>query len=320
MKKKTPEKSPSPLMGLVPRKTANSLPGKIALQLTLLGAHLGRIPVRSAHLFPSPLMCSSLSGERQNSSIINHQNIMTQLVFLLYSVACILKNGGRVLVLDCNQEKNWSAPFLLQCAGATQNGGGRVCGAGFIVNRGEWKAGNCSNWSQISRRVWNWEHSQRFFKNTFLGPGWGTEKTPQDGGFLSEINPWLQRKKESFQTCSLLEGGILCTQERKPLPVSRTGLSFIPKQKSIRMHWTKKPDCILVLGGEKDFSLISEAQALKVPLVYLANTDFNHIHYKFIPQRHALNNGAYPFIANSDSFSFHFLISFLLTQCTLSPE
>ena len=263
--------------------------------ITLLTSHLGALPAKSAQFTLSPLMESKLSAQRNGLSVIAYENIKIQLIKVLYSIASILRSRARILIID---PTDLSKQVILD----SQVKGGVASRGDLIFSQGPWKAGTCSNWSQVQRKIWNWAHSLQFFGHSKRKLGDSVERV-------------LQKKETS------LWSGRKCL-ENNSTPGKRRGWL------EPRLFYEKKPDLILLLTSEKNRSLIGEAQALKVPLIYLADTDFNDISYKFALERpgytfaggekrfHRIqpSGGAYPWIINSESFSFHFLFSSLLAQ------
>ena len=310
----------SPLTGLALEAGGTCFPGENVLWLTILGAHLGRFPVKSAQFAPSPLMCSSLSGKRGAFSIINQQNIAIQLVRAFYIIALLLKNGGRVLLISESDEKTLPRQIILEGGKNTpdhEEFQQVVSGERLIISQGLWKAGTCSNWLQICKKVWNWSHCQQFFALSGGKSGGEREKT-------------LERRKQYFQQATpfprIGRDRWSSAQESRHPDRQR----FFSKKNNVTpalLYYSKKPDLICVLTSGKTSSLIGEAQALKVPLLYLADTDFNLIHCNSTPsvkaaslinqsfrQPYMYTNGAYPWIANGDCFSFPFFLSSLLAQ------
>ena len=151
--------------------------------ITLLTSHLGALPVKSAQFALSPLMESKLSARRNGVSILGYQNIKIQLIKVLYSIACILKRKGRILIID---PTGVSKQLILD----SQVEKGVASGGDLVFSQGPWKAGTGTNWSQVHRGVWNWTHCKQFFGHSKRRLGDSVERVLQK----RETSLWSGRK------------------------------------------------------------------------------------------------------------------------------
>lgn len=250
-------------------------PTSPAVWLTACGAHLGRKPVKSAQCKTTPLTHGKLSGRRGAFPIVNNLQIATQLLRTFFIVALLLEKGARVLLIN---DDTATAQIMTR-----HNSTSPRCSLVTCKSLG---AGSCSNWLQICQGIWNWAHCQQLFSHS--------QSLKRGEGFL--------KKQQTGVTGLTTMGG-----------------------SSPRLYFKEQPDVILLLNNNnqlptesvegvgknygKNLSLISEAQALKIPLLYLADTDFIQIHGS-----NAKNNGAYPLIGNNSSAHWFSLVSSLPLQ------
>ena len=339
----------SPVTGLAQKKRGDKerlipapaiFPRESVLWLLILGAHMGRFPVKSANFPPSPLMEGHLSGKRGAFSLVNQQNISVQLIRAFYIIAVLLKKGARILLINDGDDRNLPKqifPSYRRRLGHYEQNQQKqvVSGERLIISQGAWKAGTCSNWLEICKKVWNWSHCKQFLAHSPRGKDRGIILGREKQFFQQSISPDPQGKRRG-------------TKERRTAKYPQVGKPFVKGNRETfaeqwkknldvpLLYYTKKPDLILLLTGKKNSSLIVEAQALKVPLLYMADTDFSEIQHTFasssdtplssigckiktrLGQRSLFANASYACVGNSDSFPLSFLLSSLLSQIVSS--
>ena len=187
-----------------------------------------------------PLMTHYLLGIRNNISIINSAQTLKQLLNAYYIIILILKNKGRLLVVNTNPEyfrifKNISS---IQKNSVNKKNADifSILNSSLISYcNNQWIGGTLTNWKQISRSALTFAKFSERFDN-----------------FLTKNNiyfPQYKKMKKRFQ-------GLVIKVDEK-----------------IILAFKKTPDLILIVNPNENRNVIDEANCLNIPV--LAFTDSN---------------------------------------------
>ena len=212
------------------------------LQLLKSSGHFGR---KSRHLdfaFPwHASMCHKFSGVRNGVAHIDTSQTLGCLLEAFYSIALVLRKGGKVLVINKSSE---FSPFFYphaldsrtkQMSKPTRRGG-RPATAHV-----KWVGGGLTNWKEISKSVATFLYFSKRF-----------------GGFINQNNihfPRFKKMKNSFQgLLNIEEGGVLLKE---------------------------RPQLLFLFNASESEQILNEAIALQIPVVALTDSslDLSQITY-----------------------------------------
>lgn len=212
------------------------------------GIHFGHKSIRlSKTPFWHPLMSDYFLGIRQNVSLLNTQQTLKYVLRAFHIIALILKQKGRLLVINTNPD------FFRLCNNLTNltlKGNTKLLNVPFSTRKSKklktplvsyvsykWIGGSLTNWKQVSKSVLTFaKFSERC--ETFL--------------VKNNINfPKYTRVKKCFQ-----------------------GLLYKEKQKML-LAFNQKPDLIFLLNPNENKSILNEAFRLNIPVIALTESSTN---------------------------------------------
>lgn len=256
------------------------------------GIHFGHKSIRLAKTqFWHPLMSDYFLGIRQNVSVLNTQQTLKCLLRAFHILALILKQKGRILIINTNPE------FFRLCNNLTNLtllGNSQSFGENLffhlekqITNKQKksvnfnklktplisyvsykWIGGTLTNWKQISKSVLTFAKFSERCEH-----------------FLTKNNidfPKYVRVKKCFQ-------GLLYKQNKKMV-----------------LAFTKKPDLIFLINPNENQSVLNEAYRLHIPVIAFTESNTN-------PQ-----GITYPIPVNNYSIKFIYYCLKKIIKMTLS--
>ena len=223
------------------------------LQFLKSSSHFGR---KSRHLdfaFPwHASMCNKFLGVRNKVAHINAQQTFQSLVEAFYSIAVVLRKGGKVLVINKNSEfsslfypNNLDAGVLqakrTPCFASNNKQRFALERQGPATAPLKWVGGCLTNWKEISKSV----ATLLYFSKRF-------------GGFINQNNihfPRFKKMKNSFQGFINIEKEQLLLKER--------------------------PQLLFLFDAYESQQILDEAIGLQIPVVALtdSSTDLSQITY-----------------------------------------
>lgn len=213
------------------------------------GVHFGHKSIRLAKTsFWHPLMADYFLGIRQNVSVLNTQQTLKSLLRAFHIIALILKQKGRILIINTNPE------FFRLCNNLTNitlNGNYKPLNQ---LDRNQtsykklktpqisyvsykWIGGTLTNWKQISKSVL-----------TFAKFSERCEKFLIKNGIDF---PKYTRVKKCFQ-------GLLHKENKKML-----------------LAFNQKPDLIFLVNPNENKSILNEAYRLHIPVIAFTESSTN---------------------------------------------
>ena len=208
--------------------------------------HVGRTPYKlpTPHL-RYPFMDRFLLGTRNNIMFVNTSLTIEETAKGLFLAAKILRDGGRLLILDTRPE----SPFFLHVFENNLH----TLPSAISFSGCRWVGGTVSNWKKISKRV--------FFYSKI---------SPPRKIILSRNDieySWYRKMKDAYP--SFLE-------RKEGQIISR--LHHLKKKKKWRYKkskLTRYPDLIFVVNPFDSRHVINEANLLKIPVMALVDVDTN---------------------------------------------
>ena len=273
----------SPLKGLIGKrcKKVHSFTPS-CLHLIGAGAHLGKETRTSGGKGCSPLTEMKISGERNDSRLINMKSISSQLLRSHLLLATLLQENARVLLISDRDDQDFPGQIMV---------GAPVVGAqkrGSLVSCGGVYPGTCSNWTRIREEVWNLVHSCQFFRQR---------------GDSRLLSPSLREKEQRLQ------GLVTWQPVYKERGINRGNFS----KKNLSLLFKRKPDILLLITSKENSPLVGEAQAGRLPIIKVTNSAEG-----LSPRQSNKSGGLLELSGNSKSVHWIFFLSALL--CQLSSQ
>ena len=261
--------------------------------LITAGAHLGRKLTGGAQSGTCALMHSKISGKANAFPLINYRGISTQLLRAHLLIALLLECGARVLLISDNDSQHFPRQIVVG-PGKTE---GHFQGEGVLIPFRGTRPGICSNWPRLREEVWNLVHYKKFFSQGDV---------VKKGEFLSSTP--LKEKQ-------LLFHGLVSPRRERGLQPQGIGSKSSKINATMAgapvLYYSKKPDVLLLINSKENLSIAGEAQAQRIPLISLTNTEDSPIKGGEVG---ISSNGVLQLIANNQSASWMFFFSSLLCQ------
>ena len=206
--------------------------------------HVGR----ASYKLPTPHLRYSfidrfLLGTRNNLMFLNTSLIIEETAKGLFLAAKILRNGGRLLIVDTRGDKS---PFLEVIEEKVH-----IIPSAISFSGRRWVGGTVSNWKNISRAVSYYIKNLPRFKTLFSGD----DRVPSRYRKMIDAYPgFLEDKREKI--------------------IPRL-YNFKKKKKWGRKkkRITRYPDLIFVVNPFDSRHIIDEANGLKIPVIALVDSD-----------------------------------------------
>ena len=208
------------------------------------GGHVGR----ASYKLPTPHLRYSfidrfLLGTRNNLMFLNTSLTIEETAKGLFLAAKILRNGGRLLIVDTRGDKS---PFLDVIEDKAH-----IIPSSISFSGRRWVGGTVSNWKNISRAVYYYIKNLPRFKSLFSGD----HRVPSRYRKMIDAYP-----------------GFLENKKGKIIPRL---FNLIRKKKWGRkkIRFTRYPDLIFVVNPFDSRHIINEANGLKIPVIALVDSD-----------------------------------------------
>lgn len=206
--------------------------------------HVGR----ASYKLPTPHLRYSfidrfLLGTRNNLMFFNTSLTIEETAKGLFLAAKILRNGGRLLIVDTRGDKS---PFLDVIEDKVH-----IIPSAISFSGRRWVGGTVSNWKNISRAVSYYIKNLPRFKSLFSGH----DRVPCRYRKMIDAYPgFLENKKEKI--------------------IPRL-YNLIRKKKwgHKKIRFTRYPDLIFVVNPFDSRHIIDEANSLKIPVIALVDSD-----------------------------------------------